>query len=347
VNEILRLAVGLLPVILFLAALTLIDSYKLVTLPSLIRTLVAGMMAAGLSYGVNRLLVEVVGVDPDRLVLFAAPMVEEVAKAAVMGYLFRTRKIGFGVDAAIRGFAVGTGFALVENVYYSQALGDTGIMLWVVRGLGTAIMHGSATAIFALVSKTLVDRRNSVAPYISLPGLAAAVIIHGLFNQFLLPPLLATLLQIAILPVLVIGVFDRSERATRSWLGLGFDADAELMELIRTGGFSESHVGRYLTSLREQFPGPVVGDMVCMLQIHLELSLRAKGILLAREAGIDVPVGPEIMAQFEELEFLEKSLGRTGMLAVAPVMAWSRQDLWQLYMLKRRHESGSFSLPVI
>ena len=39
-------------------------------------------------------------------------------KALIVVVLIRTHRIGFLVDAAILGFAVGTGFALVENLYY-------------------------------------------------------------------------------------------------------------------------------------------------------------------------------------------------------------------------------------
>ena len=38
-------------------------------------------------------------------------------------------------------------------------------------------------------------------------------------------------------------VFERSERATRHWLGVCFDTDAELLEQILTGEVRETRVG--------------------------------------------------------------------------------------------------------
>ena len=46
------------------------------------------------------------------------------------------------IDAAIYGFAVGAGFAFIENIYYLHSLEHHKIVVWIIRGLGTAVMHG-------------------------------------------------------------------------------------------------------------------------------------------------------------------------------------------------------------
>ena len=40
-------------------------------------------------------------------------------------------------------------------------------------------------------------------------------------------------------------------------------------------------------------------------------------------------------ANLEELEYLRKSIGKTGMLAMDPVLRASGRDLWQLRKLNR------------
>ena len=110
---------------------------------------------------------------------YVAPLTEETAKAAFVVYLIRRRRIGFPVDAAQLGFAVGTGFALVENVQYLRVLGDAGIVLWLVRGLGTAMLHGATTAIFAMLSQTAADAHPSRSSRVFVPGWLAAVAIHS------------------------------------------------------------------------------------------------------------------------------------------------------------------------
>jgi hypothetical protein len=128
-------------------------------------------------------------------------------------------------------------------------------------------------------------------------------------------------------------VFDRSDKALSDWLGAGFDADTELLELINSGELSNSKVGLYLQSLREKFEGPVVADLLCYLRLHTELSIRAKGLLMMRESGFVNKAGVETRAKLEELNYLEDSIGTTGKLAIKPFLRMSQKDLWQFYML--------------
>jgi len=79
-----------------------------------------------------------------------------------------------------------------------------------------------------------------------------------------------------------------------------------------------------------------VVDMVCLLRLRLELSIRAKGILLARQAGFEIPADPDMEGRFAELKFLEHSIGRTGLLAMSPLFHFSDRDLWQYHMIGKR-----------
>ena len=73
--------------------------------------------------------------------------------------------------------------------------------------------------------------------------------------------------------------------------------------------------------------------MLCLLRLHAELALRAKGILMLRESGFPVKREPEIDEKLAELEYLTKSIGKTGELSIAPVLHSSSADVWQLKML--------------
>lgn len=56
------------------------------------------------------------------------------------------------------------GFAVVENFGFLQAMADAPVTLWVVRGLGTATLHGVATAIAAVIAKGFQDQRRLALP---------------------------------------------------------------------------------------------------------------------------------------------------------------------------------------
>jgi RsiW-degrading membrane proteinase PrsW (M82 family) len=338
VQFLLSLLFALLPVLVFLAALVFLDSFKLVRMRSIILAIFIGCCTAGISMGTVLLLRSVVqdlDLDLDLYSRYGAPVLEEFLKAVYVFLLIRSRKVGFMVDAAIYGFAVGTGFALVENVYYIQAVKDANIFLWVIRGFGTAIMHGGTTTVFAVLGKVQADRKETISSIMFLPGLGIAFVIHSFYNHFFLSPIHSTLMILIVLPATLAAVFQRSEKSTRRWLGVGFDTDVDMLNMILTGDFTETPVGKYLMSLQEQFKSEIIADMLCLLRLHLELSVRAKGILLMREAGFREPPDPEVKEKFSELNYLRKAIGPTGLMAVAPVMNTSSRDLWQMYMLEQ------------
>ena len=168
-----------------------------------------------------------------------------------------------------------------------------------------------------------------------LPGFAAAVAIHAGFNLFLLPPLIATGLLVAVMPIVLGLVFERSERATRRWLGEGMDRDIEALEAILSGAVVESRVGHYLSELRTRLAGAVVADMLCLLRVQLELSLRAKGILMARAAGIDLRPDESVRSNLDEVRYLERAIGPVGLLALKPLR--HGRERWERDVLEGRN----------
>lgn len=332
-NFVTHALLGLLPVCCFLAALMYLDSYKLVPIRLIITTIVLGAGAGVASYPANVAGLEWFDIDFIAYTRYVAPFVEEALKALIIIVLIRSNRVGFLVDAAILGFAVGAGFAIFENMYYLQILPDLQLGSWIVRGFGTAFMHGGATAIFAIIAHTMIGQYPTHGSAAMIPAYLIATIVHSVFNHFFLTPVLNTLVVLVCLPILLIVIFDRSERSVSDWLGMGFDADTELMELINSGELSTSKVGMYLHSLKEKFEGPIVVDLLCYLRLHTELSIRAKGLLMMRESGFVNKTGEETKAKLKELKFLEKSIGTTGKLAIKPFMRMSQKDLWQFYML--------------
>jgi RsiW-degrading membrane proteinase PrsW (M82 family) len=332
-NLLVHALVGLLPVCCFLGALVFLDSYKLVRMRWVLGTIGLGCIAGLVSYPLNVGVSELLDLEFLTLTRYVAPVIEEALKGLVILLLIRRNRIGFPVDAAIFGFGVGAGFAIFENLYYLQAMPDLKFGTWIVRGFGTALMHGGATAILAVVTHTLMGQYPTKGSILLLPGFLVAVIAHSVYNHFFLMPIVNTLIVFASLPILFAMVFQHSEKSVRSWLGIGFDADAEIIELINSGDFTTSKVGTYLHSLTEKFEGPVVVDMLCYLRLHKELAMRAKGLVMMREQGFMDKPGEETRAKLEELKYLESSIGPTGMLAMNPFLRLSQKDLWQIYML--------------
>jgi RsiW-degrading membrane proteinase PrsW (M82 family) len=321
------------PVFIYLGLLLFLDSYKLVRPGRILAIIGQGILAAVLAWGANSILMKYCSLSFDDYSRFIAPIVEESLKAGFIIRLMKTGKIGFLADGAIYGFAVGAGFALFENIYYYSQLNTANPMIWIIRGLGTAIMHGSCTACFAITAKALAEKGS--VRFVAGSGLAlcGAVLLHGTFNAFLLPPIVATALQIVLLPVIVVLVYIKSESGLKGWLEIGLDTDMEILNAIHSGQFLDTRIGKHLDSLRHQFEPEVLADMLCYLQIHLELAVRAKGLLLLREVGMELVPDDVTKTKFVELGYLHKSIGITGRRVMETFLHFSTRDLWHVYFL--------------
>jgi hypothetical protein len=269
----------------------------------------------------------------DEYAHFGAPVVEESAKAIYWIFLIATARVAFMADSAICGFAVGAGFALVENMFYLHLLQGAGAGTWIVRGLGTAVMHGGVAALGATISVYLLDSRRWRGARLFVPGLLAAMVLHSSFNQSLRFPVGSMVAAVVGIPVIFGFVFYLSERSLRRWLGGKMDRDIEILNMIGSAEFQQTRVGAYLVSLQEAFPPELRGDMLSLLQLTTELSVRAKGVLLLREVGLEAAPDPELESMFVELKYLEKSIGPMGMLAVRPLLSQTSRDLWEMHRL--------------
>lgn len=331
-----NILVSILPVFIFLLVLIFIDSFNLIKRNMLLTTLFTGAVVAIITFFLNIYLIKKINLDLIFYSRYIAPFIEESLKAIFPIYLLKSRKFAFMVDGAIYGFAIGAGFAFVENLVYLNSLQDPNILLWIIRGFGTAVMHGGSTAIFAILSKNILDRKTTEKWYYLLPGLFSAILIHSFFNHFFWGPVVTTMAQLILLPLLIFFIFKQSEKALKEWLELGLDVDVWFLNSIISGQISDTKIGNYLDSLKDKFPGQILADMLCLMRINYELSIRAKGILLMREAGFPVTIDTEIREKFAELTFLQNAIGKTGQLAMSPVILNTARDLWQLYFIDEK-----------
>lgn len=330
-----RVFLGFVPVLGLLVALRAFDAHKLLRLRDVLRTLAMGAACAVMALVANQGAEGLLGLETRTVSRYVAPFLEEALKAGVLVWLIRGHRVGFLVDAGIHGFAVGAGFALAENFQFWLSRPDAGLVVWFVRGCGTAVMHAGTGAVIALGAKAAWDREAGPRRAVSwASGFAIAVALHSVFNHFLVSPLLSTVGIAVVAPPLVVAVFQRAVRGTQLRLHRGFDADTELLGLILAGQISRSPVGEYLANLRDRFRPEVVVDLLCYLRIRLELSLHVKGLLFLREAGFDPEADPQIGAKLTELEFLEKSIGATGRLALAPYLRGGPEEIWQRELLR-------------
>jgi RsiW-degrading membrane proteinase PrsW (M82 family) len=330
--------IALAPVVAFLALLSLMDTFRLVTRSSIARATVFGAAAAIVALWLHEWLRDAHAVTALAISRYIAPVTEEAAKASLIAFLIAGGRIVFAVEAAVLGFAVGTGFALIENLMYLHAMPDAPLIVWLVRGFGTAMLQGATTSIFAMIAKALADRYPDRMAMAMLPAWPTTVVIHSAFNHRLLPAVAQALVVLIVLPVVVLWVFSRSEKATREWVGAGMDLDLVLLDLMTSEHFETTRFGRYLSDLRARMPGPIVADMFCLLRLEIELSVQAKALLMARDADVHIPIDDDLHAMLAERDALRRSIGKTGLLALKPLQVTTERDSWHRRLLQQRGE---------
>jgi protease PrsW len=328
--------ISLAPVLVFLVALVHTDSFKLVRFRLVVLTMVSGAVLALLALVLNGYAISALKLDLVTYSRYVAPVVEELLKAIAVFFLFRTNRIAFAIDSIILGFAVGTGFALFENVYYLWTVAGATIGDWVIRGFGTAIMHGATTAIFSGLLQTISANRPQARLIWGLPGFIAATVLHAIFNRFPDNPLLSTIPTLLVLPVALLLVFKKSANAIHTWLVMDFEHHEHLIERLEHGELGETAGGRFILGLADRLDRPHFALIVDYIRLHTELVLQAETILLAREHGNEIEIDPGVHAKFERLHADERKIGKTTLMAISAHLHFTRAEMWELYQLEAR-----------
>ena len=76
-----RIAISILPVIVFLVLLIYMDSFKLVKISLVVQTIIAGIIAAVVSYFINTYLLKTEPVKLTTYTMYISPVIEESLKA--------------------------------------------------------------------------------------------------------------------------------------------------------------------------------------------------------------------------------------------------------------------------
>src|SRR3954466_7152470 len=154
---------ALVPVLVLLAIFVWLDAFALMSFREILFLLVLGGIGAVAAYPLSGRLLDTLPIGFSNYSRFVAPWIEEAIKGVIVILLFRLNRIGYKLDAVISGFAIGAGFSVVENIIYLLRFPDYGAGTWLVRGFGTAVMHGATLAIFAAIAHELAERETRQA----------------------------------------------------------------------------------------------------------------------------------------------------------------------------------------
>ena len=343
VTEALHWGVALVPVLLMLAVFVWLDAFALMNWKEMTVLLLLGALGALAAYPISGRMLDTLPIGFSLYSRFVAPWIEEAIKAVFVIILFRLNRIGYKLDAVISGFAIGAGFSVVENIFYLALFPDYGTGTWLVRGFGTAVMHGTTLAVLAAMAHEFAERetREAAANYDFklmwfVPGYAAAVALHTAFNQFPDRPLVAMMGAVLVAPIVLIGILSFGTSEAQRWLASECDEHRAQVEALRSGLWPSGPAGEKIAALAARLDAETARRIRRYWELQAWLVAEAEETLMEEAAGDAVFDPAAIRAAMAEMDGLKRALGRSTMTALQALLPFSRNDLWEVNELKQR-----------
>ena len=338
---------ALLPVVIYIFVVYKIDNFSLISVKSLLLQVLCGMVTALACFGLFQLTGEMLA---DEHSDYVNPVLEEIVKGLPLLYLASRKKIVFFIDSVICGAAVGGGFSILENIFY-LLLGDgiTGIGTVLFRGLEVALIHMGCSAIVAaglMLVVRLVERsrsrlglkRSDIAMSVFL--LLEAPVLHVCHNAFHFNPLMQFIFVFGTMGGLLMWTYYYDVDMIHRWLDKGLDKQLSLLDSIKNGHLDDTPTGIFLQSVKDAFPPEDFFDIICYVQLHVELSVASKSRVMIRESGLDrdLPLADDykelILSQYAEYKLLEENLGKAARMTIAPIVKYYPADYKALEALR-------------
>jgi RsiW-degrading membrane proteinase PrsW (M82 family) len=334
---------ALVPVLLLLAIFVWLDAFKLMSFGEILFLLILGGIGALVAWPISGRLLDQLPIGFSTYSRFVAPWIEEAIKAVIVIVLFRFNRIGYKLDAVISGFAIGAGFSVVENIIYLTIFPEYGAGTWLVRGLGTAVMHGTTLAILAAVAHEFAERENREAAgdfrfnlLWFLPGYLMAVALHTAFNQFPDRPFAAMMAAIIVAPIAIMGILYFGTAEAQRWLEAESREHRSQLEALRKGRWPNSPSGRKIAALAGRLGPDGVTRVRRYWELQAWLVVEAEEALMAEASGDAAFDAGQVRAAFAEMAGLRRALGRSSFAALKALLPFSRNDYWEVAELRQR-----------
>ena len=171
--------------VFFLGIIYTFDFYKTGHFRFIIYCFIWGISAYYLAVFLHRSLVNQGLTDWDTIVRFIAPVAEEILKGLFLIFLVSRPVFTYSVDGAVYGFAIGIGYAVIENFEYVTSDPTIALAVALQRVFSTNLIHASDSAMIGIALGMFRLERSPSRWLILLTGLVLAIGQHMLFNNMI------------------------------------------------------------------------------------------------------------------------------------------------------------------
>lgn len=313
--------VSVIPLLLYLLVLKSLDSFRIVHWRWLVVCMAVGCGSCLVAWAFSEM-------SAALAVPFYAPLIEEILKALVALCAMRLFRIVFFAEALCYGAAIGAGFSLVENIIYLYFSPDMLFATALFRGLGTSMLHIGCSSLFLVL--WLLANNNSWKYAFRLWGILPCILIHALYNLHHFQPLVQMVAVVVIFFVIFLCVSNYNEKCIGKWLDLSMMYDIDLLSAIKDGTLPDTKAGLYLMSVKKQFDPYVFLDIICYVQLYLELTITAKSRMMLRESGLLDAESEDDKSQrsamLKEFYTLRGNIGKMGEIILHPIVKMTAED---------------------
>lgn len=313
--------VSAIPLLLYLLVLKSLDSFRIVHWRWLVVCMAVGCGSCLVAWAFSEM-------SAALAVPFHAPLFEEILKALVALCAMRLFRIVFFAEALCYGAAIGAGFSLVENIIYIYFSPDMLFATALFRGLGTSMLHIGCSSLFLVL--WLLAKNNSWKTVFRLWGILPCILIHALYNLHHFQPLVQMVAVVVIFLVIFLCVSNYNEKCIGKWLDQSMMNDIDLLSAIKDGTLPDTKAGQYLMSVKGQFDSYVFLDMICYVQLYLELTITGKSRMMLRESGLLDAESEDDKSQrtamLMEFNTLRGNIGKMGEIILHPIVKMTAED---------------------
>jgi len=336
--------------VVFLGIIRRFDFYQTGQYRIILLSLVLGGIAYTPAALTNGFMIGPGHISKEIIERYIAPVQEEIFKGLFLFYLVRRYRLTYSVDGALYGFAVGTGFAVLENLSYISGDPSEVMVITIQRIFTTSLVHAFSSAAVGIALGRFHLETSKSKWQVPAVGLLIAIGQHMLYNNIIhlidKPDSNEILLYITFVPGIP-GIFfiryvmQRGVKQARNWIKvkLGMEDRVTRSEVAAVDHLASPR--EVLFPVLERFGAETASQVEKLLYLQARLGIKRKSLdSIQSNHAIYNTVESEIKEMRTEIEKVQREIGAYAMLFVRGLFTEEMISVWDLMQTKIQERSA-------
>jgi RsiW-degrading membrane proteinase PrsW (M82 family) len=344
-NIVLGFVIALIVPLLFLGFIYTFDVYQTGQFHIILKCLFCGGVTFAPATFTNWALTRFGLTNQDAITHFAAPIYEEIFKGLILLYLVRRAKFTYSVDGAIYGFAVGTGFAVVENCFYIYTNFPAASQIAFQRVFLANLVHAFSSAAIGITLGIFRLETSKLRWGIPTFGLLLAIGQHMLFNNLIgREEIHPVVFFLPVLPgiLFILFVMQHGKKQAQGWIKekLGMDNRVTRGEVALVDHLAAPDDSLY--PVVERFGAETASQVEKLLYLQAYIGIKTKALDGLRcNDTIYKAVEAEINEMRIKMKKIQSEIGAYPMLFVRGLFTDEMASVWEQMQSKIKERSAA------